>query len=63
MLVAALAATDLKEAEEDGVDGHLVHVEEDVGDEVGAQDDQDDREEVVVQISRPSEVSQATCGL
>ena len=42
----------LQEAEEEGVDGHLVDVEEHVGDEVGADDDDDDWHKVVVEIRR-----------
>ena len=42
----------LQEAQEEGVDGHLVDVEEHVGDEVGADDDNDDGDEVVVEIRR-----------
>ena len=49
----------LQEAEEKGIDGHLVDVEEDVGDEVGADDDNDDGDEVVVEIRRVN-VSQST---
>ena len=41
----------LQEAKEDGVDGHLVDVEEDVGDGVGAEDDHQDGEEVVVEVA------------
>ena len=49
----------LQEAEEKGIDGHLVDVEEDVGDEVGADDDDDDGHKVVVEIRRVN-VSQST---
>ena len=49
----------LQEAEEKGIDGHLVDVEEDVGDEVGADDDDDDGYKIIVEIRRVN-VSQST---
>ena len=56
---AVVALQVLQEAEEEGVDGHLVDVEEDVGDEVSADDDDDDGHKVVVEVRRVN-VSQPT---
>jgi len=56
---AVVALQVLQEAEEEGVDGHLVDVEEDVGDEISPDDDDDDRHEVVVEVRRV-DVSQPT---
>ena len=56
---AVVALQVLQEAEEEGVDGHLVDVEEDVGDEVSPDDDDYDGHEVVVEVRRV-DVSQPT---
>lgn len=46
----SLQIAHLQKAKEDRVHGHLIDAEEDVGDKVGAQCDDHDRDEVIVQI-------------
>ena len=57
---AVVALQVLEEAEEQRVHRHLVHVEEDVRDEVSADHDDYDGHEVVVEVRRV-DVGQATC--